>query len=50
MLLVLRVQRVLRLFFVVESAGVRGVVREVIVDNAAAVEHGQVLMVIEPKP
>ena len=30
------------------EAGVKGVVREVLVDNAAAVDHGQPLMVIEP--
>ena len=31
------------------EAGVRGVVREVLVENASAIDHGQVLMVIEPK-
>ena len=31
------------------EAGVRGTVREIVVDNAAAIEHGQVLMAIEPK-
>jgi acetyl-CoA carboxylase biotin carboxyl carrier protein len=29
------------------EAGARGVVREILVENACAVEHGQVLMVIE---
>ena len=32
------------------EAGVRGVVREIRVANAAAVEFGEVLMVIEPRP
>lgn len=31
------------------EAGARGVVREILVENACAVEHGQVLMVIEPR-
>jgi acetyl-CoA carboxylase biotin carboxyl carrier protein len=31
------------------DAGVRGVVREILVENACAVEHGQVLVVIEPR-
>jgi acetyl-CoA carboxylase biotin carboxyl carrier protein len=31
------------------ETGVRGVVREILVENACAVEHGQVLMVIEPR-
>jgi len=31
------------------EAGAHGVVREILVENACAVEHGQVLMVIEPR-
>ena len=31
-------------------AGARGVVREILVENAAAVEYGEPLMLIEPKP
>ena len=31
------------------EAGARGVVREILVENACAVEHGQVLVVIEPR-
>ena len=31
------------------EAGARGVVKEILVENASAVEHGQVLMVIEPR-
>ena len=31
------------------EAGVRGVVREILVENACAVEHGEVLFVIEPR-
>jgi len=31
------------------EAGARGTVREILVENACAVEHGQVLMVIEPR-
>jgi acetyl-CoA carboxylase biotin carboxyl carrier protein len=31
------------------EAGARGVVREILVENACAVEYGQVLMVIEPR-
>lgn len=31
------------------EAGARGVVKEILVDNASAVEHGQVLVVIEPR-
>jgi len=31
------------------DAGAGGVVREILVENACAVEHGQVLMVIEPR-
>jgi acetyl-CoA carboxylase biotin carboxyl carrier protein len=32
------------------EAGVRGVVREILVANAAAVEYGEALVVIEPRP
>lgn len=32
------------------EAGVRGVVREIVVSNAEAVEYGEVLMTIEPRP
>jgi len=39
---------VMKLMNSIES-GVRGVVREILVENAGAVEHGQVLMVIEPR-
>jgi acetyl-CoA carboxylase biotin carboxyl carrier protein len=39
---------VMKLMNSIES-GVRGVVREILVENACAVEHGQVLMVIEPR-
>lgn len=31
------------------EAGARGTVREILVENACAVEYGQVLMVIEPR-
>jgi acetyl-CoA carboxylase biotin carboxyl carrier protein len=31
------------------EAGARGIVREILVENACAVEHGQVLMAIEPR-
>ena len=31
------------------EAGARGVVKEILVENASAVEHGQVLLVIEPR-
>jgi acetyl-CoA carboxylase biotin carboxyl carrier protein len=31
-------------------AGVSGIVREIVVENAAAVQYGDVLMVIEPQP
>ena len=31
------------------EAGARGVVRQILVENACAVEYGQVLMVIEPR-
>jgi acetyl-CoA carboxylase biotin carboxyl carrier protein len=31
------------------EAGVRGVVKEIVVSNASAVEYGEVLMVIEPR-
>jgi len=31
------------------EAGAHGVVREMLVEDACAVEHGQVLMVIEPR-
>ena len=31
------------------AAGARGVVREILVENAGAVEYGQVLVVIEPR-
>jgi acetyl-CoA carboxylase biotin carboxyl carrier protein len=31
------------------EAGVRGVVKEIVVENAGAVEYGSVLMVIEPR-
>jgi len=31
------------------EAGARGVVREILVENACAVEHGQVLVAIEPR-
>ncbi len=39
---------VMKLMNSIES-GVRGVVREILVENACAVEHGEVLMVIEPR-
>ena len=32
------------------EAGVRGVVQEILVANAAAVEYGEALVVIEPRP
>ena len=32
------------------EAGVRGVVREIVVENATAIEYGEVLMAIEPRP
>lgn len=31
------------------EAGVRGVVREILVENACPVQHGEVLFVIEPR-
>jgi biotin carboxyl carrier protein len=31
------------------EAGVRGVVKEIAAQNAAAVEYGEVLMVIDPR-
>ena len=39
---------VMKLMTTIE-AGVRGVVREILVENACAVAHGEVLFVIEPR-
>lgn len=46
---VLCILEVMKLMNSIE-AGVRGVVREILVANASAVEYGEVLMLIEPQP